>query len=732
MSAPLEVAVLWHMHQPDYRDRRKGQAVLPWVRLHAVKDYYPMAALVDEFPGVRLTFNYVPSLLDQLRDYLSGRTPDEHLLASTVRAADLDAETQVFLLRNFFMANHETMIRPLPRYLELLEKRGPSGEHRHLAGARRAFSPRDFLDLQVLFNLAWFGPYFLATDPLCRELVAKGASFTEAEKAALLERQREIAGKVVPLLRRLAGEGRIEISTTPYYHPILPLLIDTDCARVAMPDVVLPRMAFRHPEDALAQVRKAIDYHETLFGSRPAGIWPSEGSVSPAVLRMFEEEGLRWTATDENILFRSLGLQLNQDFYRSGVREDVLYQAFRVEGGSAAVFFRDHVLSDLIGFSYSRWDPGDAVADFVRRLKGIAAREGGPRGHRVVPVILDGENAWEYYPDGGLEFIRGLYRHLESDPELRSTTFSGHLDRHPETGRMREIFSGSWINGNFAIWIGHREDLRAWDLLAETREALVSAQAAGGVAPERLVEAWEELYMAEGSDWCWWYGDDHTSGNDEVFDELYRRHLVNVYELIGAKPPESLLRSILETSGGSGPPPEEVTSLITPRIDGLVSSYFEWLGAAVHEVHRRGQTMHRADVPVSHFSYGINTERLFLRVDFRVGYQDPRLAGDELVVHVSRPRPMRLVVPMAQGGAGVSIVDEVDGSRHALPPGTAAIAEILEVGVPWFELKASLGEQVSFHLSLEKNGSVLTSWPMSGAFSVVVPGADFERRMWSV
>jgi alpha-amylase/alpha-mannosidase (GH57 family) len=731
VSAPLEIAVLWHMHQPDYRDRLKGRAVLPWVRLHAVKDYYPMAALIDEFPGLRVTFNYVPSLLDQLEDYLDGRSLDEHLVLSTVAAGDLNQEGQTFLLRNFFMANHDTMISKFPRYLELLEKRGPSGEQRHLDSARRGFGPKDFLDLQVLFNLVWFGPYFLRTDPLCRELTAKGQGFTENEKVALLERQREIAGQVVPLLRRLAAEGRVEISTTPFYHPILPLLVDSDSARMAMPDVVLPRQAFRHPEDALSQVRKAIAFHERTFGERPQGIWPSEGSVSPAVLQLFQEQGLRWTATDENILFRSLGMPLNQEFYRSGRREELLYQPYRTESGSVAVFFRDHVLSDLVGFSYSRWDPRDAVGDFVRRLKGVAEIPGGRREGRVVPVILDGENAWEYYPDGGLGFIRGFYRSLTEDPGLRSTTFRDHLDRHPAEAKMREIFTGSWINNNFAIWIGHREDNRAWDLLSEAREALVRAEAAKTVPAERLAGAWEELFMAEGSDWCWWYGDDHTSGNDEVFDELYRCHLMNIYHLIGEKVPDGLFSSIIE-SEKAGPAPEEVTSLITPHIDGRVSSYFEWLGATSYEIHRRGQTMHRTDVPVSLFYYGISTERLFLRIDFRIGYHDPGLIGDAVMIHLSKPKALRIVIPMDRSGLGAFIIDEETGARRALPDGTVAIAEILEAGIPWTDLGAATGDRVQFHLSLEKTGSTLASWPMTGFFTVGVPDADFERRMWSV
>ena len=497
-----------------------------------------------------------------------------------------------------------------------------------------------------------------------------------------------------------------------------------------MPEVNLPRQAFRHPEDALSQVRKAIAFHEETFGELPQGIWPSEGSVSPAVLQIFQEQGLRWTATDENILFRSLGLPLNQDLHRSGKREELLYRPFRAGGGNTAVFFRDHLLSDLVGFSYSRWDSRDAAADFVHRLKCVGDQPAGG-GARVVSVILDGENAWEYYADGGLDFIRRLYRRLEEDPALRSTTFRDHLDRHPIQTSLGDIFTGSWINSNFAIWIGHREDNRAWDLLSEAREALVEAQVEGKVPTESLALAWEELYMAEGSDWCWWYGDDHTSGNDEIFDELYRRHLMNLYHHIGEKAPEVLLSSILEIPA-AGAAVEEVTSLIAPRIDGRVSSYFEWLGASAYEIHRRGLTMHRADVPVSLFHYGIGTDRLFLRVDFRAGYQDPSLIGDAVVLHVSKPNMVRLVIPLGKGGGGTFAVDEEGGTKRELPPDTAVLDEILEAGIPWEVIRAAVDEQVQFHLTLEKEGTTLASWPITGSFAVVVPGEDFAQRMWSV
>jgi alpha-amylase/alpha-mannosidase (GH57 family) len=717
------------MHQPDYRDRLHGRAVLPWVRLHAIKDYYPMAALVEQCPGMRVTFNYVPSLLAQLDDYLAGRVNDEHLILSAAPAADLDQEGQLYLLRNFFMANHETMIRPYPRYGDLLEKRGASADKKYLEMARRQFTARDFRDLQVWFNLVWFGPFFLRSDAFLLELQQKGKNFTEEEKAQLLARQREVAAEVVPLLRRLVASGQIEVSTTPFYHPILPLLVDSDIARVSVPDVQLPRQTFRHPEDALEQVRKAAAFHEQAFGERPQGIWPSEGSVSAQVLELFHQQGFRWTATDENILFRSLGHALNQDFYRTGSREDLLYQPFVTDagGGNPAIFFRDHVLSDMVGFSYSRWDARDAVEDLVHRLRGIAAHPGGRREGRVVSIILDGENAWEYYGDGGLAFLSGLYRRLTEAPDLHTTTFRGYLDRHAPEARIREIFPGSWINNNFAIWIGHREDNRAWDLLSAAREALLRAEGSRAVTPVKLEEAWEELYMAEGSDWCWWYGDDHTSGNDEVFDELYRRHLMNLYQLIGEKIPDDLLVSILD--GGHVPVVEEVSSLITPKIDGRVTNYFEWLGATGYEIHRRGQTMHRTDVPVSMIYYGMNHDRLFVRVDFRVGYHDPALIGDAFIVHLVKPRILKLMIPI--GGGDAQVLGEPGGER-TLPAGSFAIEEILELQVAWQEFAAAPGDRVQFFLSLEKGGRNLSLWPMTGFFEVVVPGPDFEKRMWSV
>ncbi|HEY5513615.1 MAG TPA: glycoside hydrolase family 57 protein, partial [Geomonas sp.] len=532
MADPLYVSFLWHMHQPFYKDPVQGEYILPWTYLHAVKDYYDMPAIVDATPGAKVVFNLVPSLLEQIQDYAAGTAVDPFLVRARMAPADMNEEERIFVLENFFSANRQRMIDPHQRYLELycLAGDGVGGATRERL---RAMRDQEMLDLQVWFYLSWTGEAARRRFPEFGELIRKGKNFTAADKELLFDTQRTLIGEIIPLYRRLHEEGKAELSVTPYFHPILPLLCDSRMAKVAMPNASLPVLRFRHPEDARSQVAHGIASFEKLFGFTPKGMWPSEGAVCDETLAILAEKGLAWTASDEWVLSKSLPGGLGRD-------REALYRpySFHQEGRDVAVFFRDHALSDLIGFTYSQWNADRAVADFIGRLQEVRQRS---QSSRVVPVILDGENAWEYYQDNGLPFLSALYGRLAETPGLIPATFSEVLDLVPERRSLSHIHPGSWINANYGVWIGHPEENLGWDYLAKARAAAVQQSPevaaildggdydSGDGTAKQVCKA---LYAAEGSDWFWWYGDDHFSPHSASFDLLFRRHLMNVYRLV--------------------------------------------------------------------------------------------------------------------------------------------------------------------------------------------------------
>ncbi len=477
---PLYVALFWHLHQPFYKDLSTGEYWLPWVRLHAIKDYYGMAQIAKEFPHLRLNFNLVPSLLEQLEDYANHGGTDRALQLSLKSPRDLDPEEKVSILDHFFSANWETMIAPFPRYRELLEKRGRMEDRRKWSEIQRYFSNQDFEDIQVWFNLTWFNFALRETDPFLKGLVQKGRNYSEEEKLQLLAKQREVIQQVIPLYRELFLNGQIEITTSPYFHPILPLLCDTDVAKESSPDMILPKSRFRHSEDALLQMKRGLEAHFRHFKRPVQGMWPPEGAVSQEMAQLAASVGFRWMATDEEILFRSLELPLREEAHTGMGHFKLLYQPVALRGSNFKLdlVFRDHVLSDLIGFTYARWDPKAAAKDFLGRLHQIQSRLKSSRhdGPFLVTIILDGENAWEYYPNDGRDFLSSLYEGLRWENGLQSTQVSEFLERFPPRHEIGRIASGSWINHNFRVWIGHPEDNAAWDLLGRTRDDLVSLE----------------------------------------------------------------------------------------------------------------------------------------------------------------------------------------------------------------------------------------------------------------
>jgi alpha-amylase/alpha-mannosidase (GH57 family) len=628
----LRVIVLWHQHQPFYKDLVTGEYRLPWVRLHALKDYYGMVKLLDEFPNVHQTFNLVPSLIMQIQDYVAGTAKDPFLEVASKPAKDLTGGERRFALQYLFQANPVHVIGRYPRYRELLERLRACGGS--LEKADLAFGAQDFTDLQVLSQIAWFDEFFLQ-EPDVAELIRKERNYSLDDQKFVLKRERELLAKVLPVHAAAAKRGGIEISTSAFYHPILPLVCDTNQGAVSSPGLPLPQNRFRRPEDAREQLLRGLDLHEQVFGVRPQGAWPSEGSVSEETLAIAAKLGVKWMATDEGVLGRSINFNFTRDGggRLNGGGADLLYTLHRYEkaGTSMNLLFRDHTMSDLIGFVYSGMGANDAAQHLLNNIRHAAQPVLDQGRDAVVPIILDGENAWEYYPGSGREFLRRFYDALQKSG-IEAVTVSEAIARHQNFRPLGSLTPGSWISANFNVWIGAPEDNKAWDYLHAAREFYEQNAPAATEAQRKL--AYEEILIAEGSDWNWWYGPEHHSDNDRDFDELYRKHLANVYHALGATPPDYLVQPITASAGR--PAFIAQTNYIHPRIDGDITRYFEWMGAAMYTADQRAGAMHGKQYFLDSVYAGVDEEFLYGRVDFAGGV--PGMSFD-LVVNVESQLP---------------------------------------------------------------------------------------------
>jgi alpha-amylase/alpha-mannosidase (GH57 family) len=730
------VALFWHMHQPFYQDLVTGEHILPWVRLHALKDYWGMVALLREFPSVKCTFNLVPSLLVQVEAFAEDKARDRHLELGLKPAASLTDEERAYCLENFFHAQRHHMIDPNPRYAELLAKRGTNSGLSARSTVNQ-FSVEDLRDLQVWHKLVWVDYFYFERDERVRALVAKGRDFTEEDKLTLRAVELEILQQVVPEYRAASARGQVELSTSPFYHPILPLLCDTDIYLKTHPQSRMPRERFRRPEDASEQLARAVALHERLFGRKPEGLWPSEGSVSDDMVPLVARSGFRWMATDEGILSKTLG----RAFTRTGdghvEQPELLYRAYRVgqPTRSVAIGFRDHTLSDLIGFSYASWSADGAADDFVRRLV-----EGGRRFPRnssgeeaTIFVILDGENAWEHYDRQGRPFLRALYHRLGTHPELTTVTMAEACGTAHEL--LRSVFPGSWIHSDFYIWIGHPDDHRAWTQLAEARRALDAPPP--GLPRESLAQAQDEMLIAEGSDWFWWYGDDHSSSHDLEFDELFRRHVRNVYRALDKPIPEELFVTNI-TTDTAGVEVHRPTGFVEPVIDGEVTSYFEWLGAgcvdetaavgAMHQVAERAPG-------VALIEFGFDLDRLFIRVDGSRSMKDMLGEQVELSVNFLKPSGVRVLVRTdAHGRPSVTLVERSNtGSwdRRECTGMKAAVRAVLELEIPFRCLHVHTHDPVAFIVALNRDDAEVEHYPRHRPIELDVPDEHFAALNWT-
>jgi alpha-amylase/alpha-mannosidase (GH57 family) len=693
------ICFLWHMHQPFYKDLVAGEYKLPWTRMHALKDYYGMVKILEEFPEIHQTFNLVPSMLMQIEDYAEGTAVDPFLRLALKPAEELTESDRNFILQYFFQANPQRMIYRYPRYGELYDLWLSTG--RNPERSRRNFSDLAFRDLQVLSQLAWFDEEFVHHDPLVRGLISKGRSYSKDDQTLLGRKQTEVIGKVRPVYQQFAASGQIEISTTPLYHPILPLLCDSNIAEVAHPYVPLPSR-FRYPQDALHQLTAARSYMEANIGTAPSGLWPSEGSVSDEALRLASEAGFEWFATDNGVLGRTLNVDPGPS---------VTYRPYVWQQGQHRMhgLFRDHYLSDLIGFVYMRMGAAEAAKDFIRRIHENCAPILKSGRDALVPVFLDGENAWEYYEESGRPFLRELYRRISEDPGLSALTISEAL-QCVEAGTIGNIFAGSWINANFDIWIGAEEDNKAWEHLLRARQTydqVMNSEIASKLPSENKRLAYEELLIAEGSDWCWWYGPEHESANRAEFDSLFRGHLANVYTLLGQSPPDELSRPILKVSATDFH--EQPTGPICASIDGEVSSYFEWLGSGIYRVDHRSGAMHGHRFFVQELRYGSDGLNLFLRLDF--------VDSDA----VTPETEIRIAVQSVHGNE--ALVMRTTSLRGTSDGIEAAWSKVCELKLSLSSLGIPRGHDLRFQLSLWQGGLPMEALPPQGwiEFSTAEP-----------
>jgi len=716
---PVQLVVLWHMHQPQYRDPENGRYVLPWTRLHALKDYWGMVEVLRDFPNFHATFNVVPSLGMQLEEYASCSFKEPWFTLAFKNADELTREDKAEIIARAFQVNHERLMSRWPRFVELFEWSRPAGG----AQALVSFTTRDWRDLQLLSQLAWMEETWFETDDVVSQLATKGKDFTEKDKAALRKKQLEFLGLVLPAYTEAAQRGQIEISTTPFYHPILPLICDSDIARVANPATPLPRRAYRRPEDARDQLQLARAYHEKTFGSKPSGLWPSEGSVSDQALTIAAEEGFEWFGTDEGVLGRTL----NVGFFRDGngipANADRLYKPWRVQLGSKSIvgLFRDHHLSDLVGFVYSRMDAKEAAADLHNRMRHLAQNV--PGDHPLtICLFLDGENAWEYYPGNGRAFLREFYGRVQSDVDFRALTASEAIAAAGEIPTTTGIFPASWINANFDVWIGHAEDVAAWELLWDAREAYARAYEshkkgrADAPTETALKDARESLLVAEGSDWCWWFGPEHSTANDAEFDALYRKHLSAVYLMLGQVAPEELAKPIKRR-------PEHAVQLaptgwLNISVDGRDSSYFEWLGAGLYSPERRGGSMHGRVFYLHELRYGFEEGRFCVRIDpFMEAIGE--LEDPEFRITIGGAEDVTLVVNLVRGHVqGFAVERDRLCLLNPKAIAEAAFERVLEVAIHKDQLKLAGKTKLRLGVALWHGGLPVDVLPAEGFLEV--------------
>ena len=716
MSPRCRLIFYLHMHQPYYKNLRTGEYLLPWARLHALRNYADIPVLQERYPGVTLTYNLVPSLVEQILDYAAG-AEDGFESVSRIPADSLEEQDLRFILSNFFQLHREGQIECVPRFRELLALKGDQSRDVDAKTLKR-FKPEDIRDLQVLFNLAWSG-WLLRAQPEVAVLLDKGRGFSEEEKNSLLDAQRRFLGTVLEPYVRLQEAGACEVSTTAYYHPILPLLCNLESSREAVPDLPLPSVPFRHPEDAAAQISAGVESYTRLFGKAPLGIWPSEGSVSNEACELIAANGIRWAATDRTVLANALG----SNAWKLPAEELYTPHVLNTPAGDLTLFFRDTGLSDLPAFTYQTWDAGRAVDDFIGKIRAIADGSGA-NGIPLISVILDGENAWAAYPDNGRQFFETFFARLQTEEWIETVTPAQVLeDGEVEKPALPGLVAGSWIYGTLTTWIGHPEKNRGWEVLAEARDTLKEAESDPPEGAD-LGLARKELMIAEGSDWFWWYGDDHSTAFAAEFDTLFREHVTNIYIALGLEPPDSLLEPIKKLAGDLEITPPLRT--LTPKLDGRETSYTEWINAGNYSALGGAGMQHQTSSAIGRLWFGYDKECFYLRADCRQPLRIRPLDGKLLRIQISDPIDAEITYLF---GSAEPPKLKLEGKDEEVELDYGCDT-VLELALPF----SFLGENrnISFAISVEEDGNELERHPRGRLIELNIEAENLDAESWIV
>jgi alpha-amylase/alpha-mannosidase (GH57 family) len=671
----IKLSLFWHMHQPDYRNGA-GVMRMPWVFLHAIKDYYEMPWLLSNFPTLKATFNLTPSLIEQLRLYEAyGYHRDLFLSLWLKHPCELGDEERAWVMKICNSPQFETMVKPLPRYTELYGK-----EH---------LDDHALIELEVLFMLSWCGNYLRHHNATVQHLIEKGRAYSSEDKEALLDTLLQFIPTILPLYKILQERGQISLATTPFNHPILPLLLDMNNAQKSNPQTAIPNNHQPLVDDAKAQIRRAIQLYQEVFGRAPTGFWPAEGAVDEKSVALYKSYGLRWIATDEAILFKSLGKKRSHELYR------------RHHFDNLFIAFRDHALSDLIGFTYRYWEAEDSAENFLSHLREIGKKEK----HPTISVILDGENAWEFYPNNGYDFFQALYQKLTEAKDCQTVTMDELADEKPQK-RLKHLHPGSWIYGTFDTWVGHPEKNEAWELIYRTKEDYLAHIAK--LSNEVRSAITDHFLISECSDWFWWYGEDHHTEYAKEFDQLFRNHLIEIYNLMNIAVPASLFRSIAGESDVHALMSEPKFP-IHPTIDGKVSSFFEWLGSGMVDETRVFSTMDRVRGPISKTYWGEDEHAIYLRLD---GDMEALKEAGEILIYVD----------VLSEAITINLSSPTDGEFDV------AIDEIVEIALPKQRFEGYQSVRIRLEVVIEQK--VVQTLP--GVAELVIDLSDNFSENWFI